>query len=85
MIKKVLLVEAIVVTVNISMGTGWATVEMRGAALHTNLPKNAPRPNAVEACSMSKTRAFAAIEIRSAPLTPKRHMRKKIGKATESV
>ena len=70
---------------NISIGTGWANVEITGAELSTSLPKKAPRPYAVEAYSTSKTRAFAATHIRSVPLTPNRQMRKKMGKMIESV
>ena len=73
------------VPVKISVGTGWATVETTGAALSISLPKNALKPKAVDAYSMSKIRELAATTIRTAPPTPKRHIRKKIGKAIESV
>ena len=59
------------VPVKISVGTGWATVETTGAALSISLPKNALKPKAVEACSISKIRELAATTIRTAPPTPR--------------
>ena len=58
--KNVVVEEIAVVTVKNIIGMGYDTVERTGAPLSAILAKKEPRPNAVDACSVSKMRAFAA-------------------------
>mgnify|MGYP001626882972 CR=1 FL=1 len=58
--KQAITAAIIVVNVKTTIGTGYLSVEMTGAALRIILAKNAPKPKAVADFSTSNMRALHA-------------------------